>query len=69
MRAKSSYPGVEEMKSLYNYNKVFKSSQITYGVPFQVRIPLTFQDIGKQEESQGIFVTPDEPETMEKPGK
>lgn len=55
------------MKSLYNYNKVFKSSQITYGVPFQVRIPLALQNADKQEESQGIFVTPEEPEIKEKP--
>lgn len=31
------YPEAEEMKSLYN--KVFKNSQITYGGPYQIKIP------------------------------
>ena len=48
-------------------NKVFKNNQVTYGVPFQVRIPITLQNIRQQEEGQGIFVTPDEPEIIEKP--
>lgn len=49
------------------YNKVFKNSQITYGAPFQVRIPIALQNSKLQEEGQGIFVTPDEPEITEKP--
>ena len=48
-------------------NKVFKNNQVTYGVPFQVRIPITLQNIRQQEEGQGIFVAPDEPEITEKP--
>ena len=40
------------------YNKIFKNNQVTYGIPFQVRIPLTLQNIKQQEEGQGIFVTP-----------
>lgn len=48
-------------------SKVFKNSQVTYGVPFQVRIPLAFQNIKQQEELQGIFVKPEEPEIIEKP--
>ena len=48
-------------------NKVFKNSQITYGVPFQVRMPVAPQNYRNEEETQGIFVTPDEPEITEKP--
>lgn len=49
-------------------NRVFKNSQVTYGVPFQVRIPLNLQQIKDEEEVQGIFVTPDdEPEITETP--
>lgn len=47
------------------YNKIFKNNQVTYGVPFQVRIPITLQNIKQQEEGQGIFVTPDEPDNIE----
>ena len=36
-------------------------------MPFQVRIPLTLQNLKQQEEPQGIFVTPDEQDTAEKP--
>ena len=49
------------------YNKVFKNNQVTYGVPFQVRIPIALQNIKQQEEGQGIFVTPDESGMTEKP--
>ncbi len=51
------------------YNKVFKNNQVTYGMPFQVRIPVALQNSRQQEECQGIFVTPDtdEPEITEKP--
>lgn len=37
MQVKSSYPEVEEMKSLYN--KIFKNNQITYGGSYQIKVP------------------------------
>jgi flagellar assembly protein FliH len=43
MQAKLSFPEAEEMKSLYN--KVFKNNQVTYGRPFQMKIPLKMQNI------------------------
>lgn len=40
---KSSFPEAEEMKLLYN--KVFKNNQVNVGVPFQVRVPISFQSL------------------------
>ncbi len=38
------------MKSLYN--KIVKNSQITYGAPFQIRIPLRLQNVSQYNDSE-----------------
>ena len=43
MPVKLSFPEAEEMKSLYN--KIVKNNQVTYGAPFQIRIPLKLQTV------------------------
>lgn len=48
-------------------SKIFKNNQVTYGMPFQVRIPITLQNLKQQDEGKGIFVTPDEPEITDNP--
>ncbi len=50
MRVRSSYPEVEEMKSLYN--KVFKNNQITYGGPYQIKIPENLLKYTQEEDDE-----------------
>lgn len=48
MLVKSSYPEVEEMKSLYN--KIFKNNQITYGGTYQIKIPENLLKYAEEED-------------------
>lgn len=60
------------MKSLYN--KVFKNNQVTYGRPFQIRMPLNLQNIAvldiEAEETENVDalceLAPDPKELLEK---
>ncbi len=56
-----SFPEAEVTRSLYN--KIFKNNQVTYGRPFQVKIPLNLQNI--EEPDPGIE-TDEEPDEAEK---
>lgn len=49
------------------YNNIFKSNQVTYGRPFQVKIPFNIQSIRLQEEIEETSEIPDEPEETESP--
>ena len=47
------------------YSKVFKNNQITYGMPFQIRIPLNFQSIQIQENNDELIEISVKPEGKE----
>jgi flagellar assembly protein FliH len=44
-----SFPGAEAMRSLYS--KVFKNNHVTYGKPFQVKIPSKYENFEDASES------------------
>jgi flagellar assembly protein FliH len=51
------------------YNKIFKNSQITYGIPFQVKIPINFQNLNDtggygNYEMSDEQVDPDNPDSI-----
>lgn len=48
---KLSFPEVEVTRLLYN--KILKNNQVTYGMPFQVKIPIRLQNIAQEVDYKG----------------
>lgn len=65
---KSLFPEAEVTKSLYN--KVFKNNQVTYGRPFQLKVPINLQVVSDSDtEAEGIENPDDTDGLLLKPEK